>query len=269
MKRLKLVSLTLMVCLLPWSAHAELSGLDIESNSQKIMKPEFDYREIDMVLIDKGGSEQARTMRSYKRTDGGLDKNLLVFDTPSGIRGVASLTWEQSGEDNQWLYLPAQKSLKMISGGGKRNYFMGTDIAYEDMTAQNLDEYEYKRQPDETLDGKTVYVVDMYPMADDVKRNTGYQFQRRYYNPENFFIVRIDYYDKRGQLLKRSTAVKIHPAKNNPNIYVADETMVENFSNGHKTKSILKDYSFEESKVPSSVFDKRNITSGKYMRDAG
>lgn len=261
----------LLPLLFSFAAFAEesLSGREIHDNNVEVTEAPFEYQVQTVVLIDKAGNEQTRTLRRYVRTDDGKEKTLSVFDSPGGIRGVATLSWEEDGEDSRWLYLPADGSMKRIAGGGKRNYFMGTDISYEDMDSEDADEYEYRRQANETINGKERYVVDVYPMAENIKKDTNYSHQRRYYDTDTFYDVQTDYYDKRGKLLKTKTAKGIHPAEGNPSVYRANEVLVDNFSNTHKTRSTIKSYEFDESKVPPPVFTERYITSGRYMKDSG
>ena len=57
-------------------------------------------------------------MRSYlKIQKDRLSKSLLVFDAPKGITGVACLTWEREGSnDDQWTFLPAMGNWPEITG---------------------------------------------------------------------------------------------------------------------------------------------------------
>ncbi|MCG8375835.1 MAG: outer membrane lipoprotein-sorting protein [Chlorobiales bacterium] len=47
-----------------------------------------------------------------------------------------SCSWEYddpSREDDKWLYMPAMKKVRRISGASKNEYFMGSDFTYDDM----------------------------------------------------------------------------------------------------------------------------------------
>ena len=78
-----------------------------------------------------------------------------MFDSPAGVEGVALLTWQvASGEDDQWISLPAAGGdLKRQASGSKRNYFMGTDFANEDLVAEDRSKYSYERSDDVTIAG--------------------------------------------------------------------------------------------------------------------
>ena len=68
----------------------------------------------------------------------------MVFRTPRDIEGTALLSHAQILEpDNQWLYLPALKRVKRISSANKSGPFVGSEFAFEDFTALELNKYDY------------------------------------------------------------------------------------------------------------------------------
>ena len=90
-----------------------------------------------MVLRNKQGQESRRQLRVQvlEVSDDG-DKSLFVFDEPRDIQGTAFLIHaHREDADDQWLYLPALKRVKRISSANRSGSFMGSEFAYEDMTA--------------------------------------------------------------------------------------------------------------------------------------
>ncbi|MDF1747625.1 MAG: outer membrane lipoprotein-sorting protein, partial [Alphaproteobacteria bacterium] len=175
----------------------------------------YEFEEQAMTLIDDRGNTENRELRRYAREwDNGLYRYLLVFDSPAGVRGVALLTWQNKGaSDDQWMHLPAYgREMKRSADGGKRNYFMGTDFAFEDMTSEEREKFKYDRQADETVNindptGATLetvdsFVVDAYPKDEEIASQTGYKYRRLYISKDRFFIRRIDFFDRRGRFLK-------------------------------------------------------------------
>lgn len=166
----------------------ELSGRDIMDEVSKRHDRPYETENQAMTLIDKSGNTEERTLRRYAReVDGGLYRYLVVFDEPAGVRGVALLTWQNRGaSDDQWIHLPAYgRQMKRSAEGGKRNYFMGTDFAFEDMTSEDRSKFHYERQPDETVEIKDqtgavvetvdAYVVDAYPKDEALAAETRLQ----------------------------------------------------------------------------------------------
>ena len=68
----------------------------------------------------------------------------MFFTYPGDVNGTGFLTWDyddMSKDDDKWLYLPAMKKTRRISGSSsKTDYFMGTDFTYNDMGSRNIDE---------------------------------------------------------------------------------------------------------------------------------
>ena len=88
-----------------------------------------------MILKNRHGQESAREMRVRTlEVNGDGDKSLSIFDTPRDIKGTAFLNFtHRTGDDDQWLYLPALKRVKRISSRNKSGSFMGSEFAYEDI----------------------------------------------------------------------------------------------------------------------------------------
>ncbi len=162
-----------------------------------------------MVLRNKHGQKSERHFKYYsmevleggEKVDG--DKVLVVFDRPRDVTGTSLLTYAHHQEDDdQWLYLPAIKRTKRISSYNKSGSFVGSEISYEDITFPEVEKYTYKWVKEERVDGLNFDVVDRFPVD---KENTGYLFQRVWYDQEHVRIFKIDFYDRKKSLLKTQT----------------------------------------------------------------
>ena len=130
------------------------------------------------------------------------DKSLIIFDHPKDVRGTALLTFShKTGNDDQWLYLPALKRTKRIASNNKSGPFMGSEFAYEDISSQEVEEYTYKYLRDESYEGTPVYVIERYPTDD----NSGYTKQIVWMDAERYIPLKVDYYDRKQSHLKTLT----------------------------------------------------------------
>ena len=104
--------------------------------AQKVKdRPDGDTRRSEMVmtLINKRGAVRERKLISYS-IDVGKEKkdrkSIMFFQYPGDVKGTGFLTWdydELNKDDDKWLYLPAIKKTRRISGSSaKQDYFMGT-----------------------------------------------------------------------------------------------------------------------------------------------
>ena len=186
------------------SVDPEARGLEIavERDARDIGFHDFEA-ELRMVLKNRHGQSSERSLRSrtLEVTDDG-DKSLIVFDAPADIDGTALLTFShKSGDDDQWLYLPALKRVKRISSSNKSGPFVGSEFAYEDISSQEVEEYTYKLVGEEELDGRAMFVVEQYP----VDPKSGYTRQVAWIDQEEFRNFKVDFYDRKDALLKTLT----------------------------------------------------------------
>jgi outer membrane lipoprotein-sorting protein len=182
----------------------EARGLEIavEADRRDLGFQDF-AAELTMTLRNRHGEESTRRLRSttLEQQDDG-DKSLVVFDAPADIDGTALLTFShKTGDDDQWLYLPALKRVKRISSSNKSGPFVGSEFAYEDISSQEVEEYTYKYLRDEPLDGHAMHVLERYP----VDPRSGYTRQVVWLDPQEYRIWRIDFFDRKDALLKTLT----------------------------------------------------------------
>jgi Outer membrane lipoprotein-sorting protein len=244
----------------------EMSGREIMEEVSRHHESEVEMETLAMTLTDRKGRVAQRNLRQYSRRNAdGFFKYLLVFDKPKGVKGVALLTWEkEGGDDYQWLYLPALGNrLKRIASGGRMNYFMGTDFAFEDLVTEQHDNFSYERQADQLLSGQDVFVIDARP--NDPKIVTGYKKRQLFIRKDIFAVVRVDFFQRRtGKQLKRLTVNKLVQVEGDQ--WRATERLMDNFSKNHKTQITSLERSFATEDVPDSVFAHRFITSKSHMR---
>ena len=193
------------------AAHA-ITGLEVMQERERRHERPYEESWVSMHLYDKRGQKkEERLMVTFAKQAGGLDRRLVKFADPADIRGVGLLTWEQPAgrEDDQWLYLPASKKVKRISGSGKKNQFMGTDLAYEDLRRENLSAYSYELSGESTVDGHKCWIVTATPKTAKEKRDSGYSKRTMYTRQDNYFTIKTEYYDKRGRLAKVGVMKKV------------------------------------------------------------
>jgi len=157
-----------------------------------------------MILRNRSGSVSVRNMRIKSlEVEGDGDKSLSIFDEPADVKGTASLTWSHATvSDDQWLYLPALKRVKRISSKNKSGPFMGSEFAFEDIGSQEVDKYTYSYVGEDSLDGIATHIIERYP----VDKYSGYRKQIVWIEQERYIALKIEYYDRKGSLLKTMTA---------------------------------------------------------------
>ncbi len=194
-----------------------------------------------MVLRNKHGQESQRQLRvKILEVPEGGDKSLFVFDEPRDVKGTALLVHAKNeGADDQWLYLPALKRVKRISSSNQSGSFMGSEFAYEDLTAQAVEKFTYKYLRDEPCGDLICTVTERYP----THKKSGYSRQIVWRDKDELRIWKVEYYDRKNAHLKTLTL-------SNYQQYLecywrAGEMTMENHLTGKSTVLTWADFQFQ------------------------
>ena len=237
-----LLLLALLVPALALAGPAEDKGLEIAKEADR-RDEGFGDTTADMIMIlrNKKGQESKRELEIRTlEVKGDGDKSLTVFHSPRDVRGTALLTFSHGVQpDDQWLYLPALRRVKRIASNNKSGPFMGSEFAYEDLSSQELDKYKYKYIKDDKVDGVDCFVIE----RDPVDKDSGYTKQQVWLDKDEYRAQKIDYYDRKGQLLKTFTASDYK--KYLDKYWRADKMNMINHQTGKSTELIWSNYKFK------------------------
>jgi len=155
---------------------------------------------MEMTLINAHGDKTTRKMKSQlleTKDDG--DRSRIEFDWPADVKGTRMLTWtHKKADDDQWLFLPAIKRVKRISSKNKSGSFMGSEFTYEDIGSQEIEKFKHKFLAEEAIEGRKAWKIERIPTASD----SGYSRQVSWIDQEYNNAIKIEYYDRKGDLLK-------------------------------------------------------------------
>ena len=194
----------------PGPAQAQ-SGLEIMKTQRDLHRARDSEETQLMQLVNRAGAVKERRIVWYTFTaPEDLSKILIRFLAPRDVENTALLTWEaKDGNDDQWLYLPAVKKAKRIASGSKKNRFMGTDFAFEDLRPENLALHTYARVATESVDGQACHVIEAVPATERQAADSGYSKRKLWIRTDNYYTVKREYYDKKGALEKVQTDRKL------------------------------------------------------------
>lgn len=233
-RRFAVPFLVVMVSLVAAVPAAADTALEIMQKQRELQRVRDEEETQVLTLVSKAGATKARKlMRWTLRGTGDLEKILVRFTAPRDVENTALLIWEaKDGNDDQWLYLPAVKKPKRIAASGKKNRFMGTDFAFEDLQPEALALHTYVLVGTETVDGQECFVIDATPNgrhADD----SGYGKRRLWMRKDIHMTVKRAYHDKQGKLEKVATLRKLANVKGS--VWRAGEIEMHDVQNGTKT----------------------------------
>jgi hypothetical protein len=200
--------------------------------------------QLKMVLRNKAGQASQRTLvlKTLEVPDENLgDKSLIIFDSPADIDGTALLSHAKIlSPDDQWLYLPALKRTKRISSVNKSGPFVGSEFAFEDFTALELNKYRYRYLGTEEVNSMRCDVVERYPRYE----HSGYAKQISWIDQEVFQVRKVEFYDRRGDLLKTLTLDDYRAYGSN--YWRAHKLTMVNHQTGKSTDLIYSAYAFKK-----------------------
>jgi outer membrane lipoprotein-sorting protein len=196
--------------------------------------------DLTMLITSSPDSIASREMRQMVlEVAGDGDKSIMIFDRPRDLKGTAILTFTHKSEpDEQWLYLPALKRVKRISSADKSGPFMGSEFAYEDLSSQEVEKYNYKFLRDESINGEQCYVVERIP----IDKNSGYTRQVTWVDQSEYRLQRVDYYDRKDALLKSMVAVDYQQYLDR--YWRPGELVMTNHQTGKSTTLKFRNYKF-------------------------
>jgi len=210
---------------------AELTGQDIMVKVDERLESDDERAIMKMTLINKRGKTRERSVLTYSKKYGKDSKSLLYFLSPGDVKGTGFLAWDYDDpqkDDDQWLYLPALKKSRRITGSSKNDYFMGTDFTYDDMGDRNVDEDTHTLLREEEVEGHACWVVESKP------KNEDYMYSKRvsWIRQDALVALKVDFYDRRGSLLK---TLNVSDIREQDGIWTAFKMEMSNIQENHRT----------------------------------
>ncbi|MDH3631529.1 MAG: outer membrane lipoprotein-sorting protein [Gammaproteobacteria bacterium] len=218
-------------------------GFEVAARSDRTDLGFGDSRvELQMILQNAAGQQSTRSLKiaTLEKPDESVgDKSLVLFDTPRDIEGTALLSHAKILDpDDQWLYLPALKRVKRIASSNKSGPFVGSEFAFEDFTSIELNKFDYKYLGTETYGEFQTDVLERQPRYE----NSGYSKQISWVDQDVFQLRKVEFYDRRGDLLK---VLKLEDYRQYDNgVWRAHKLIMENVQTNKKTDLVYQDYAF-------------------------
>ena len=235
-----------------------LSGRDIIKKVKDNPDGDTRYAKMNLVLEKANGSKRERKVESWAMDIGKDTKTMMTFTYPGDVKGTGFLTWnydEIGKDDDKWLYMPALKKTRRISGSSsKTDYFMGTDFTYDDMGDRNVDEDTHKFLRKEKCGGFDCYVVESVPKD---KREI-YSKKISWIRKDCFMTVKVEFYDKLGKLHR---VLNVHDIKQVQGFWTRGKMEMQNVQTKHKTILTFSDIKYDL-KIDSEMFNVAKMEKG-------
>jgi len=239
----------------------DLTARQIMERQKKLHEASSEKASLVMILVDRSGAKKKRVMRSFKKTmPDGLSRSLLLFTEPTDLDGTSILSVEtEPSQVSQWIYLPATKAMQRVTSNAKTDYFMGTDFTYEDMQADNLDNFTLNLAGSETLDDQDCWVIEVIP-TEEKRKSSGYSKRIFHIRKDIIFTVKVDFFDRRGREIKTQTNHDLENIRGE--MWAAKKTLVDNKHAQHKTLVGLAGLEVDVD-LDDEIFSEGFVSSGR------
>ncbi|MFW6270108.1 MAG: outer membrane lipoprotein-sorting protein [Bacillota bacterium] len=207
MRKIKFITILIIMGLIVTGSLSVFAEKNNELDGRAIMKRVYErdtgedrQSDLKMILVNRHEDERVREIRQFEKDFGEVEKKIMFFLSPKDVRNTSFMNWsyEDKTEDDQWLYLPAVRKIKRISGENKNDQFMGSDFTYDDMGERELDEDTHTLLREEEYRGQDCYVVESVPVEDDYM----YSKTITWVDKKDWIGLKKEFYDPEGELLK-------------------------------------------------------------------
>ncbi len=217
-----------------------------------------------MELVDKNGKKQSRDTKIYRKDYKEQRKSIILYSNPSNVKGTAFMSFDYTTagkEDDQWLYLPALRKTRRISASNRGDYFLGTDLTYEDIklgSKVSIADYKRKTLKEETIEGRKCYLVESLPVNNKIAKELGYSKVHQWVDTEIWIVRKAQYWDVAGNLLKTVLITDIKPVQG---IWTIHKLEAENHKTNHKTIIRFTNVNYKTA-VSDELFTEESLERG-------
>jgi outer membrane lipoprotein-sorting protein len=221
-------------------------------------------RKLSIEMRDRRGKIRQRETMSYRKYFAGEKRTVIFYLAPKNIKDTAFLTYDYNDpelEDNQWLYLPALRKVRRISASDRGDYFLGTDMTYEDIkleTRVSTADFNFQTIGTCNVNGKPGLQIEGIPKTQEIARELGYSKTQSCVDNEVWMVRTSQFWDIKGNLLKTVTISNIEQIQG---IWTQQNIDVENHKTEHSTGLTFSEVDYQSS-VPDDIFTTNAIKRG-------
>jgi hypothetical protein len=222
------------------------------------------YQEMTMIQSEATGEHGVRRIRWFERHEpDGSSRLLLLFVAPAEVRGAAVLVTRDGPATRGEVYLPALgKPLDLAARSAGATPLVGSDFRLADLLGAAPKDFTYAREADAEIDRSMHFVIRATPVKGAEQRNGGGP-RRHYVRKGDYFLVRTDFHDTRGVLLRRQSFRD--PKQVEPGVWQADMILMEDFGERHRTLLKVERRVFSPDYVPAEIFSRQWLAGERHL----
>jgi len=251
-----LTAILSMLFIIPALAQYDMTAQEVVEAAYHRPTGEDMTAELEMILINRQGDRRVREIKQFGKDFGDVEKTIMFFLSPADVRNTSFMNWsyDEAKDDDQWIYLPALKRVRRISGDSKSDYFMGSDFTYDDLGDRHSEDDEHTILRLEEIDGVESYVIESIPKDKD------YMYSRTvtWIAKDKWIALKREFYDDRGEYLK---TLRVKEYDNIQGYWTILHSEMENEQRQHRTVMQFKNLEYDTG-VSENMFTERMMTRG-------
>jgi hypothetical protein len=189
-------------------------------------------------IYDDKGNERIRqtSMASREFDNGATEKRIIRFLSPAEVKGTSMLIVDYAeANDDMWIYMPALRKTRRIVSSEKSKSFMGSEFSNADMSAPNIDEFEYSLLRSEAADGCECWVIESIPVNEDVMDEMGFDRKITWIGMKDYVLRKAEYYNEDDELFKEMRAGEVKSIDPSGEKHMATYMEMVNRENGRRS----------------------------------
>lgn len=181
---------------------------------------------------------------------GDVDASYLEVTAPMDLKDTRFLLYDRVvGRDEQFIYVPAMRRTIQVNNETRKQPFLGSDFYIYDMVRPEFDAYNYAFVGEEDVGGRHCKLVESLPKApaDELYGKTITAI-----DPADALVLRTQFFDKQGKLLKVWTIEKLEKIDGNWTPLVQK---MKNLQDHHESQLQLNEVKYN-AQLPDEIFER-------------
>jgi outer membrane lipoprotein-sorting protein len=181
---------------------------------------------------------------------GDVDASYLEVTAPMDLKDTRFLLYDRVvGRDEQFIYVPAMRRTIQVNNETRKQPFLGSDFYIYDMVRPEFDAYNYALVGEDDVGGRHCKLVESVPKApqEDLYGKTITAI-----DPADALVLRTQFFDKQGKLLKVWTIEKLEKIDGNWTPLVQK---MKNLQDNHESQLQLNEVKYN-AQLPDEIFQR-------------
>lgn len=191
-----------------------------------------------LIIYDKKGNERTRKIAAASRDypEEAVSKRIIRFLEPADVKGTAMLIFDYDDrDDDMWIYMPSLRKTRRIVSSDKGKSFMGSEFSNSDMAAENMEEFTYNLQGEESFKETDCWKIEVLPVDETVAEENGFSRKITWIGKNDFVMRHALFYDLFEELHKEQTNSDVRLLDAAGQKYQAAEMIMVNVQNGRQS----------------------------------